>query len=156
MSAPLLNSTLATANGGDSWSPPFSLIMQLFGWFVAGLLSLETILGNSMVLLAYRLERSISKQLNNRFIVSLAISDLIIGIEGIPFFTVYVINGDRWPLGAIACEIWLFLDYTLCLVSILTVLLITADRYLSVPFVPFCPFSFRHFVLFGSVTLPPI
>uniref|UniRef100_A0A914DAW4 G-protein coupled receptors family 1 profile domain-containing protein n=1 Tax=Acrobeloides nanus TaxID=290746 RepID=A0A914DAW4_9BILA len=69
---------------------------------------------------------------SNRYIVSLAISDLIIGIEGIPLFTVYVINGDRWPLGSIACETWLFLDYTLCLVSILTVLLITADRYLSV------------------------
>lgn len=64
--------------------------------------------------------------------MSLAISDLIIGIEGIPLFTVYVVNGDRWPLGSIACETWLFLDYTLCLVSILTVLLITADRYMSV------------------------
>ncbi|KAI3415928.1 Serpentine type 7TM GPCR chemoreceptor Srx [Globodera pallida] len=133
VSAPMsvVNSTSATLNG-DSWNPPYSLIMQVFGWFITSLLSLETIVGNSMVLLAYRLERSISKQLNNRFIVSLAISDLIIGIEGIPFFTVYVINGDRWPLGAVACETWLFLDYTLCLVSILTVLLITADRYLSV------------------------
>lgn len=71
-------------------------------------------------------------QVNNRYIVSLAVSDLIIGIEGIPLFTVYVVNGDRWPLGSIACETWLFLDYTLCLVSILTVLLITADRYMSV------------------------
>ncbi|CAD5215208.1 unnamed protein product [Bursaphelenchus okinawaensis] len=69
---------------------------------------------------------------NNRYIVSLAVSDLIIGLEGIPLFTVYVVNGDQWPLGSIACETWLFLDYTLCLVSILTVLLITADRYMSV------------------------
>lgn len=85
-----------------------------------------------MVIVAYRIERNISKQVSNRYIVSLAISDLIIGIEGFPFFTVYVLNGERWPLGWVACQTWLFLDYTLCLVSILTVLLITADRYLSV------------------------
>ncbi|VBB28190.1 unnamed protein product [Acanthocheilonema viteae] len=93
---------------------------------------METIFGNALVIAAYKLERNISKQVSNRFIVSLAISDLIIGIEGYPLFTLYVLNGDRWPLGWIACETWLFLDYTLCLVSILTVLLITADRYLSV------------------------
>ncbi|KAI1716898.1 7 transmembrane receptor (rhodopsin family) domain-containing protein [Ditylenchus destructor] len=117
---------------GDEWNSPYHPIFQIVGWIVALILSLETIIGNAMVVVAYRIERSINKQVNNRFIVSLAISDMIIGIEGIPLFTVYVINGDRWPLGSIACETWLFLDYTLCLVSILTVLLITADRYMSV------------------------
>ncbi|CAK5101621.1 unnamed protein product [Meloidogyne enterolobii] len=121
---------LTTTNG--DWNSPYQPIIQTLGWFVAGALSLGTILGNALVLFAYKLETSISRQLNNRFIVSLAVSDLIIGIEGIPFFTVYVINGDLWPLGRLACEIWLFLDYTLCLISILTVLLITVDRYLSV------------------------
>ncbi|KAI6233677.1 CBR-GAR-1 protein [Aphelenchoides fujianensis] len=114
------------------WNSPYHPVVQAIIWIVSALLSLETIIGNAMVILAYKLERSISKQVNNRYIVSLAISDLIIGIEGIPLFTVYVVNGDRWPLGSIACNTWLFLDYTLCLVSILTVLLITTDRYLSV------------------------
>jgi hypothetical protein len=73
------------------------------------LLSVETIVGNALVLIAYRVERSISKQvgilhaipilhdfwISNRYIVSLALSDLIIGLEGIPLFTIYVINGDR-------------------------------------------------------------
>uniref|UniRef100_A0AC34RPL3 G-protein coupled receptors family 1 profile domain-containing protein n=1 Tax=Panagrolaimus sp. JU765 TaxID=591449 RepID=A0AC34RPL3_9BILA len=117
---------------GDEWNSPFSPIVQAIIWIVAFLLSLETVIGNAMVIIAYKLERSISKQVSNRYIVSLAVSDLIIGLEGIPLFTVYIVNGDRWPLGGIACETWLFLDYTLCLVSILTVLLITADRYLSV------------------------
>ncbi|VDK77574.1 unnamed protein product [Litomosoides sigmodontis] len=101
-------------------------------WIIVIALSIETILGNALVIAAYKLERNISKQISNRFIVSLAVSDLIIGIEGYPLFTLYVLNGDRWPLGWIACQTWLFLDYTLCLVSILTVLLITTDRYLSV------------------------
>uniref|UniRef100_A0AC35FVT7 G-protein coupled receptors family 1 profile domain-containing protein n=1 Tax=Panagrolaimus sp. PS1159 TaxID=55785 RepID=A0AC35FVT7_9BILA len=126
-----MNETNITSLGAI-WQSPYSPFVQVFIWIVAVLLSLETIIGNAMVIIAYKLQRSISKQVSNRYIVSLAISDLIIGIEGIPLFTVYVVNGDRWPLGAIACETWLFLDYTLCLVSILTVLLITADRYLSV------------------------
>ncbi|CAI5456282.1 unnamed protein product [Caenorhabditis angaria] len=115
-----------------SWMSPYSISTQILVWLVIIVLSLETIIGNAMVIMAYRIERNISKQVSNRYIVSLAISDLIIGIEGFPFFTIYVLNGDRWPLGEIACQTWLFLDYTLCLVSILTVLLITADRYLSV------------------------
>jgi muscarinic acetylcholine receptor M3 len=126
------NTTLEALTSGSSWNSPYHPAVQALGWIVAALLSLETIIGNAMVVLAYRLERSISKQASNLYILSLAISDLIIGIEGFPLFTVYVINGDRWPLGSIACDTWLFLDYTLCLVSILTVLLITADRYLSV------------------------
>uniref|UniRef100_A0A8R1HG28 G_PROTEIN_RECEP_F1_2 domain-containing protein n=1 Tax=Caenorhabditis japonica TaxID=281687 RepID=A0A8R1HG28_CAEJA len=115
-----------------SWNSPYSVPVQMVVWLIIIVLSLETIIGNAMVIVAYRIERNISKQVSNRYIVSLAISDLIIGIEGFPFFTVYVLNGERWPLGWVACQTWLFLDYTLCLVSILTVLLITADRYLSV------------------------
>ncbi|KHN82192.1 putative muscarinic acetylcholine receptor gar-1 [Toxocara canis] len=114
------------------WSSPYNVVIQIFVWIIIIFLSLETIIGNAMVIVAYKLERAISKQVSNRYIVSLAVSDLIIGVEGYPLFTLYVLNGDRWPLGWIACETWLFLDYTLCLVSILTVLLITVDRYLSV------------------------
>ncbi|CAJ0571790.1 unnamed protein product, partial [Mesorhabditis spiculigera] len=122
----------ATLPADTVWDSPYSMPTQIFVWLVVVVLSLETILGNAMVIMAYKIERNISKQVSNRYIVSLAISDLIIGIEGFPLFTIYFLNGDRWPLGSITCETWLFLDYTLCLVSILTVLLITADRYLSV------------------------
>ncbi|CCD64566.1 putative muscarinic acetylcholine receptor gar-1 [Caenorhabditis elegans] len=126
------NYTVPPDPADTSWDSPYSIPVQIVVWIIIIVLSLETIIGNAMVVMAYRIERNISKQVSNRYIVSLAISDLIIGIEGFPFFTVYVLNGDRWPLGWVACQTWLFLDYTLCLVSILTVLLITADRYLSV------------------------
>ncbi|GMR62706.1 hypothetical protein PMAYCL1PPCAC_32901, partial [Pristionchus mayeri] len=132
--APMMSSNVSTTASlpPDVWNSPYHPVAQGIVWLIVAFLSLATIVGNAMVVIAYKIERNISKQVSNRYIVSLAVSDLIIGIEGFPLFTVYVLNGERWPLGAVTCETWLFLDYTLCLVSILTVLLITADRYLSV------------------------
>ncbi|KAK5980040.1 putative muscarinic acetylcholine receptor gar-1 [Trichostrongylus colubriformis] len=115
-----------------SWDPPHGILLQVIVWILVIVVSLETIIGNAMVVIAYKIQGSIGRKVSNRYIASLAMSDLIIGVEGFPFFTIYVLNGERWPLGPMACRTWLFLDYTLCLVSILTVLLITADRYLSV------------------------
>ncbi|VDM61567.1 unnamed protein product [Angiostrongylus costaricensis] len=121
-----------TYSTDSSWNPPYGIAVQIIVWLMVVVISFETIIGNAMVVIAYNIERNIGKKVSNRYIVSLAISDLIIGIEGFPLFTTYVLNGERWPLGQLACKTWLFLDYTLCLVSILTVLLITTDRYLSV------------------------
>lgn len=102
-------------------------------------LSLVTIVGNFMVMLSFYLDKNI-RQPANYFIFSLAISDFIIGVEGFPVYSYLVLRDQNWALGWFLCDLWLSIDYSVCLASIYTVLCITIDRYCSVKY----PAAYRN------------
>ena len=87
---------------------------------VAVIASLLTALGNLVVLSSFIIERNL-RQANNYFIISLAVSDLLIGVFSMPFYTIYLLLDEDWPLGSVICKLWLALDYTVCLASQYTV-----------------------------------
>jgi muscarinic acetylcholine receptor len=124
--SPFLTSP-STNPSNDKYYPFWLLILiAIFG----SVTSVLTVLGNILVMLAFFLDRQI-RQPTNYFILSLSVSDFLIGLLSMPLLTIYI-YAKEWPLNATICDIWLSLDYTVCLTSIYTVLFITIDRFYSV------------------------
>lgn len=124
-------STTTRLGGGSSdRKEVYSLAGKIVLSCLAATASLITVCGNLLVMLSFFLDRQIRNP-TNYFILSLSVSDFLIGLISMPFLTFYLMLG-YWPFGKIICNLWLSLDYTVCLTSIYTVLFITIDRFCSV------------------------
>ncbi|XP_042521444.1 histamine H2 receptor [Dipodomys spectabilis] len=107
-------------------STPFKVALSV----VLTVLILITVAGNVVVCLAVSLNRHL-QNLTNCFIVSLAITDLLLGLLVLPFSAVHQLS-CRWSFGSIFCNIYTSLDVMLCTASILNLFMISLDRYCAV------------------------
>ncbi|XP_050000414.1 histamine H2 receptor isoform X1 [Alexandromys fortis] len=104
------------------WKVTISLILTT--------LILITIAGNVVVCLAVSLNRRL-RSLTNCFIVSLAATDLLLGLLVLPFSAIYQLS-FKWTFGRVFCSIYTSLDVMLCTASILNLFMISLDRYCAV------------------------
>ncbi|CAF1532046.1 unnamed protein product, partial [Rotaria sordida] len=95
---------------------------------ICSLMSIITIVGNLVVILAVCLVRKL-RTASNILIVSLAVSDILVGLFIMPLALVLEISNNNWLLGSIMCDIWTSTDVLLCTSSILNFLVISIDRY---------------------------
>nr|5ZHP_A Chain A, Muscarinic acetylcholine receptor M3,Endolysin,Endolysin,Muscarinic acetylcholine receptor M3 [synthetic construct]5ZHP_B Chain B, Muscarinic acetylcholine receptor M3,Endolysin,Endolysin,Muscarinic acetylcholine receptor M3 [synthetic construct] len=98
--------------------------------FLTGFLALVTIIGNILVIVAFKVNKQL-KTVNNYFLLSLACADLIIGVISMNLFTTYIIM-NRWALGNLACDLWLSIDYVASNARVMNLLVISFDRYFSI------------------------
>ena len=112
-------------------APPLASIVAS-ACFVS-LVMLLTIVGNSFVCFSvfyFRRLRSPTYYL----IVSLAVSDLLVGLLSLPFRLSQTVNGEVWPatLGYHGCKFWIWIDFFCCGASILNLTVISIDRLFGI------------------------
>ncbi|GFR60887.1 alpha-2B adrenergic receptor [Elysia marginata] len=100
------------------------------GAIIVTIIILMIIVGNALVIWAITHDRTL-KTSQNLFIGSLAFADLLLGLVVIPFSLANELLG-YWLFGVVWCELYKAIDVLLCTASIISLCLISLDRYWSI------------------------
>ncbi|XP_074484737.1 alpha-1A adrenergic receptor-like [Sebastes fasciatus] len=91
---------------------------------------LFAIVGNILVILAVVCNRHLRSP-TNYFIINLAIADLLLGTTVLPVSATLEVL-DYWVFGRIFCDVWAAVDVLCCTASIMSLCVISIDRYIGV------------------------
>ncbi|KYN06445.1 5-hydroxytryptamine receptor 1 [Cyphomyrmex costatus] len=105
---------------------PYNAIEAFFLTALLLFITFLTVAGNATIffIIIYfkRFRRS------NYLVISLAVSDLLVGLVVMPPAIVYQVSGD-WYFGSISCHIWLSADVLNCTASIFNLCMVSIDRF---------------------------
>lgn len=90
------------------------------------------VLGNILVILSVACHRNL-RTVTHYFIVNLAVADLLLSSTVLPFSTVFEMLG-RWIFGRPFCDVWAAMDVLCCTASIMSLCVISVDRYIGVSY----------------------
>ena len=95
------------------------------------ILCIMCILGNILVIISVFTYKPL-QNVQNMFIISLAIADLLVCILCVPFHIITEIANGVWLFGPIICQFFITTDILLCTASILNLCCIALDRYWAI------------------------
>ncbi|XP_030638276.1 alpha-1A adrenergic receptor [Chanos chanos] len=125
---PSNRSNLTRAN--ETETNIFSLSRAVPLGMVLGAFIVFAIVGNILVILSVVCNRHLRIP-TNYFIINLAIADLLLGTTVLPVSaTLEILN--YWVFGRIFCDIWAAVDVLCCTASIMSLCVISIDRYIGV------------------------
>ncbi|XP_051561665.1 D(1) dopamine receptor [Myxocyprinus asiaticus] len=120
----------STSSVTSSWSAHGEPVGRILLGFALSLLVLWTLLGNSTVCAAVLRFRHLRGKVTNIFIVSLAMSDLLVAVLVMPWKAATEVAG-HWSFGSF-CECWVAFDIMCSTASILNLCVISVDRYWAI------------------------
>lgn len=99
---------------------------------VLGVFIVFGIVGNILVILSVVCHRHL-RTVTHYFIVNLAVADLLLSSTVLPFSATFEIL-DRWVFGRAFCNVWAAVDVLCCTASIMSLCVISVDRYIGVSY----------------------
>lgn len=118
-------------------------LSTLFWAVINGILFIAIICGNTLTIIAVRTCRRLKSMISNLFILSLAVSDLIVGLA-LPYHLAFYLGSDFGKSHQL-CLIRFFFIIFACCVSILTLIAIAVDRYIAIVYA----LHYRRYVFYG-------
>lgn len=129
------------------------------------MLTLSTICGNLLVVISVCFVKKL-RQPSNYLIVSLAVADLSVALAVMPFVSITDLIGGQWVFGHFFCNVFIAMDVMCCTASIMTLCVISIDRYLGITKPLTYPVRqngccmakmiLSVWLLSASITLPPL
>ncbi|XP_067909426.1 5-hydroxytryptamine receptor 7 [Heterodontus francisci] len=98
---------------------------------ILSMITLLTISGNCLVMISVCFVKKL-RQPSNYLIVSLALADLSVAVAVMPFVIVTDLIGGQWIFGQVFCNVFIAMDVMCCTASIMTLCVISIDRYLGI------------------------
>lgn len=120
-----MNNTSLAQDVNPVWHPAFAKISVVCYTLIIAI----SLLGNSLVCLAICLNKSLRSSPTMSFIFSLACCDLLTASFAMPFDAESIFIGGAWKHGEVLCIVWTTVYLFSVPTSLLTLLILTIDRY---------------------------
>ncbi|XP_026166099.1 alpha-1A adrenergic receptor-like [Mastacembelus armatus] len=124
------NRTDGSQHRGHHAAAPLDLSRAVPVGMVLASFIMFAIVGNILVILSVVCNRHLRIP-TNYFIINLAIADLLLGTTVLPVSATLEVL-DYWVFGRIFCDIWAAVDVLCCTASIMSLCVISIDRYIGV------------------------
>uniref|UniRef100_A0A673C3V8 Alpha-1A adrenergic receptor n=1 Tax=Sphaeramia orbicularis TaxID=375764 RepID=A0A673C3V8_9TELE len=120
------------SNSSQVLVPELNIVKAVVLGFVLGVFIMFGVVGNILVILSVVCHRHL-RTVTHYFIVNLAVADLLLSSTVLPFSAIFEIL-DRWVFGRVFCNVWAAVDVLCCTASIMSLCVISVDRYIGVSY----------------------